>query len=78
MVNDLREEITILNGKINSADSLNMKQVLNEMAEMKKTVEKIEKRFQAQKPPEQPKNGTRGERTARILKLPGLSKALKG
>ena len=48
MVNYLRDEITTLNGKVNTSDSLNMKQVLNEMAEMKKKVEKIEKRSQTQ------------------------------
>ena len=63
------DEITILDGKTNSADSLTRKQVLNEMAEMKKKVEKMEKRSQAQNTPEQPKNGPRAERTAGILKF---------
>ena len=58
------DEITILDGKTNSADSLTRKQVLNEMAEMKKKVEKIEKRSQTQQPVDQPRNGSRTERTA--------------
>ena len=77
MVSDIRDEITTLNGKVNTCDSLNMKQVLNEMAEMKKKVEKLEKRSQTQQPVDQPRNGSRTERTAVTPRFNEVVKTLK-
>ena len=55
-----------------------MKQVLNEMAKIKKKVQKIEKRSQTQKPPEHPRNVPRAERTAGIPKFSEVVKSPQG
>ena len=69
---DLLDEINTLNGKVSTAYSINTKP---DMAEVKKKVEKIEKRAETQKHVEQPRNVPR---TAVIPKFREITKSPQG